>query len=135
MPFEGKPDAGPFRTVAAFHDWLLSLIPRPDKPTSAGIAFDQQLRASLPDDVPVVFQQADLHPTNVMVHPTEPRVLAVIDFERSGFFPDYWDWVKARSSIDPDNDSGWGDAVAKILDPHEDAEAPHTTVIFGSGTM
>lgn len=60
-------------------------------------------RQLLPDDSTVVFTHADLHPSNIMV--TEQgspcRIVALIDWQQSGWYPDYWEFCKAEFTVDP----------------------------------
>ena len=57
------------------------------------------MRSNLPDDVLITFTHGDLHPSNIIVSPEgEPqvRVLAIIDWHQSGWFPACWEYCKAR---------------------------------------
>lgn len=54
-------------------------------------------REMLPDDAQVVFTHADLHPSNIIVSPDSPStIVALIDWEQSGWYPDYWEFCKAE---------------------------------------
>jgi aminoglycoside phosphotransferase (APT) family kinase protein len=54
-------------------------------------------RHMLPDDAQVVFTHADFHPSNIMVSPETPSTtIAIIDWEQSGCYPDYWELCKAE---------------------------------------
>jgi hypothetical protein len=98
-----KPAAGPFASVKEFHDWLSSLaklgmeIHWPD-PSMIPVF----PRNSLPDDSPITFTHADLHPCNVLVSAGEPcRVVAIIDWHQSGWYPDYWEYCKTVFTAEP----------------------------------
>jgi len=53
-------------------------------------------RDSLPDNSPITFTHADLHPSNILVTSDAPyRVVAIIDWHQSGWYPDYWEYYKA----------------------------------------
>ena len=68
-------------------------------------AFSQVLRN--PDDLSrrghkIVFTHADLNPRNILVdRVTQPdgsfawTVTGIVDWENSGYFPEYWDYTKA----------------------------------------
>jgi hypothetical protein len=89
-----SPTAGPFSNVSEFHDWLTSSFgPRRhdrNKPP-------HPYRHHLPDDVPIIFTHADLHPSNILVSTgSNPRVIAIIDWHQSGWYPAYWEYCKAR---------------------------------------
>jgi aminoglycoside phosphotransferase (APT) family kinase protein len=86
-----KPAADPFASVEEFHDWLSSLSKRgleihwPDPSL-----IPDHSRDLLPDDSPITFTHADLHPSNVLVSADEPcRIVVIIDWHQSGWYPDY----------------------------------------------
>ncbi|KAF2258103.1 kinase-like protein [Lojkania enalia] len=86
--------AGPFSSVSDFHDWFTSAYGATqhvqDKPP-------HPYRPFLPDNVPIVFTHADLHPSNIILSSgPDPRVVAIIDWHQSGWYPDYWEYCKAR---------------------------------------
>jgi thiamine kinase-like enzyme len=57
-------------------------------------------RRLLSDDARIVLTHADLHASNIIVCKTEPhRVLAIIDWGQSGWFPDYWEFCKAEYTV------------------------------------
>jgi thiamine kinase-like enzyme len=94
---ETKPPAGPFSSVKEFHDWLSSLTKRglemhwPDPSL-----IPDPFRDSLPDNSPITFTHADLHPSNILVTSDAPYcVVAIIDWHQSGWYPDYWEYCKA----------------------------------------
>ena len=53
-------------------------------------------RQLLPDDSSVVFTH-DLHASNIIVSENHPcRIVAMIDWEQSGWYPDYGEFYKAE---------------------------------------
>ncbi|KAE9369000.1 kinase-like protein [Stipitochalara longipes BDJ] len=95
-----KPPAGPFDSVKEFHDWLSHLVKRgklihfPDLVDESQIP--DPIRHLLPDNSPITFTHADLHPSNIMVSTENPcRVVAIIDWHQSGWYPAYWEYCKA----------------------------------------
>lgn len=77
-----------FNSVKDFNDYLLC----PSQP-SAAQTFPE--RAYLTDVFSIVFTHADLHPSNVIVSNTKPaQILAIVDWEQSGWFPGYWEYAK-----------------------------------------
>jgi hypothetical protein len=88
-------EAGPIKTVQAFNDWFTTLCIRwvPDPETLPPDPFRQHL----PDDCDVVFTHGDLHRSNIIISATRPyRVLAIVDWEQSGWLPAYWEDCKAH---------------------------------------
>jgi hypothetical protein len=109
--FEGRRNFGPFTSVAAFHDAFSSL------PSTFRADDPHPLRHWLCDDQPIVFTHGDLHRSNVIVQrldshsalapevgedngaadtaPPAVRVIAIVDWEQSGWFPGSWEYCKA----------------------------------------
>lgn len=95
---------GPFSTVSEFHDYFtLSFGPGRGIPVEG--REPHPYRSTLPDDVPIVFTHADLHPSNILI--TRPqaqkgrsRVLSIIDWQQSGWYPAYWEYCKSRWTAD-----------------------------------
>ncbi|KAF2820365.1 hypothetical protein CC86DRAFT_398073 [Ophiobolus disseminans] len=128
---ELKTPAGPFNTVKEFHDWLSALtkigmeIHWPD-PSQIPDPF----REFLPDNSRIVFTHADLHPSNIMMSAdASGHVLAVIDWHQSGWYPQYWEFCKARFTSDFKSD--WAtEYIPQFVDVEECydswARYPHT---------
>ena len=94
-----SPEVGPFNTVQEFHDWFnfLHRRPMPD-PYSVPI---EPFRQDLPDDSEIKFTHGDLHRSNVLITRSKPyRVLAIVDWEQSGWLPMYWEARKAQYTAD-----------------------------------
>ncbi|PNP61593.1 hypothetical protein FNYG_13664 [Fusarium nygamai] len=105
------PPAGPFSSAADFHDYL--------DPTS----ITEPYREMLPDDCDIHFTHADLNPVNIMVSKDSPcRVLAILDWEQSGWYPAYWEFCKAELTIEPHSE--WQAVyLPKILDEPDCVES------------
>jgi hypothetical protein len=88
------PGKGPFSNVRDFHNWLSSLTTRLRQDPST--VQDEPIRHFMPDDARIILTHADLHPSNIMVSLESPcRVLAIIDWHQSGWYPEYWEYCKA----------------------------------------
>lgn len=67
----------------------------------------RMLRSFLRNDHQIVFTHADLHPRNVMVSisgGSDPKggtvkVTGILDWEMSGWYPVYWEYVKALQTV------------------------------------
>ncbi len=90
--------AGPFQTVSNFHNYYtLTIGPNTDRMDYRSLS-PHPYRSMLPDDVPIVFTHADLHPSNIILSPnkeTGSRVATVVDWQQSGWYPAYWEYCKA----------------------------------------
>ncbi|KAK6335001.1 hypothetical protein TWF718_010442 [Orbilia javanica] len=85
--------AGPFITIAAFHDWLNNRVLRRFPDPEAMIP----LRKILPDNASIVFSHGDLHPKNILLSPTKlSKIVAIVDWHQSGWYPSYWERCKAE---------------------------------------
>ncbi|CAL8580020.1 hypothetical protein XPA_005753 [Xanthoria parietina] len=64
----------------------------------------------------IVFTHNDWAPRNILVR--DGHVVAILDWEFSGFYPDYWKFVKALCW--PDWQSGWikDNAIDRIVQPY-----------------
>ncbi|CAI7588143.1 unnamed protein product [Penicillium glandicola] len=93
------PEAGPFNTVQKFHDWFTFLYRKLMlDPYSFPI---EPFRHDLPDDSEIKFTHSDLHRSNILITPSEPHhVLAIINWEQSGWLPVYWEARKAQYTAD-----------------------------------
>lgn len=74
----------------------------------------------MPDTGTIKMTHADLHRENIIISSTKPaRVLAIVDWEQAGWYPDYWEYCKALYTCE--YESEWRrDWVDKILDPRMD---------------
>lgn len=55
----------------------------------------------VPHDCAIKFTHGDLHRSNIIVTPTPPyRILAVVDWEQSGWLPVYWESRKTQYTAD-----------------------------------
>ncbi|KAF2134432.1 phosphotransferase enzyme family protein [Dothidotthia symphoricarpi CBS 119687] len=107
----------PFSTRAVFHDWL-SWLWRRHVPDPQSI--EDPWRNLLPDDGPIVFTHGDLRPANIIVSATSPaRVVAIVDWEQAGWYPDYWEYCKA--SFTAVYNGEWRAWIGSFVVPHEDA--------------
>jgi hypothetical protein len=90
------PDAGPLLSVSAFQDYFISAY----GPLRGSYSKDWRTHpyhSFFADDFPLMFTHADLQRSNTMVSVgPNPRVVAVIDWHQSGWYPAYGEYGKAR---------------------------------------
>ncbi|BDD63618.1 hypothetical protein MPDQ_004267 [Monascus purpureus] len=70
----------------------------------------------------IVFTHGDFRPRNIMVK--DGKVTGIIDWELSGWYPEYWEFVKSLYVWRWQND--WYDYLVKILQPYYAEYAFHT---------
>ena len=74
----------------------------------------------MPKDSGIKFTHADINPVNIMVSASGfPRILALIDWEQAGWYPDYWEYFKMCYTTFSERE--WRKVFfPKIIDPWED---------------
>jgi len=96
----GASPAGPFPTVAALHDYFVSMAVTVSQSRQGG-AGGGQVRYTpqhlFPDHVATVFTLGAIHPRNIIVSAgPSPRVVAILGWDQAGWYPAYWELCKAR---------------------------------------
>jgi aminoglycoside phosphotransferase (APT) family kinase protein len=117
---------GPFATEAEFHEALIEVLKASeDNPWVDMVA--GFIRALPPHDL--VLTHSDFAPRNIIVRSN--RIVAILDWELSGYYPAYWEYVKAYYRLNWS--SGWikEGAIDRILQPYpiEHAVLLHTREI------
>ena len=90
----GAPPAGPFPSVAAFHDYFVAMAVT----VRVGAVQVRYVPQHLfPEDAAVVFTHGALHPKNIVISAgPNPRVVSILGWEQAGWYPAYWEVCKAR---------------------------------------
>ncbi|KAJ8133483.1 hypothetical protein O1611_g137 [Lasiodiplodia mahajangana] len=115
----GNPRFGPFKTIQEFHFWLrhdykIEDYAGPD-PGKGQVWRDAVDVTRLQDGPwpPPKFTHGDLNPFNILVR--DGKVVGIIDWEFSGWYPDYWEyttaWFGNRTRL------LWQGLLDKFLDP------------------
>jgi aminoglycoside phosphotransferase (APT) family kinase protein len=104
----------PILDVGQFEEFIFSRSKR------ASPLYTRFLRRFIPADaMKCVFTHGDVRPANIMVHLDEDgawKVAGVIDWERSGFYPEYWESVKVTNNLRlPDNEGITYDEKIELL--------------------
>jgi len=85
----GSRTFGPFTTVAGFHDHLASV---------STFYMDEddikRIRSQMSDHQRIFFTHGDLAPRNIFMK--GDKIVALIDWEHAGWYPEYWEYVKAK---------------------------------------
>ncbi|KAG7087761.1 hypothetical protein E1B28_013702 [Marasmius oreades] len=96
---------GPIYTESQFNDFLvLSDVPR-----RVSEGYRKWVFSMLRTDHRIVFTHGDLHPGNIMIEVgNDGRItLGLVDWELAGFYPEYWEMVKAFNTRTKYDDSDW----------------------------
>lgn len=107
---------GPFKSIQDFHFWLREDLRPSDHPNRAKDQEWQDIEkmAAMQDGPwpPPVFTHADLNPCNILIR--DDNVVAIIDWEFSGWYPHYWEYTSAYyGNI---SRTGWQDELCNFLE-------------------
>jgi aminoglycoside phosphotransferase (APT) family kinase protein len=104
---------GPFESESAFRDGLTAALR--EKGDNSWTEMIIRFIQSLPEGK-ILLTHNDIAPRNILVR--DAKVVAILDWENSGFYPEYWEYVKAM--FWPDWQSPWitEGVVDKILTPY-----------------
>jgi thiamine kinase-like enzyme len=80
------------------------------------------LHGMLPQSHQICFTHGDLRQQNIMVK--DGNVVAIIDWELSGWYPEYWEFTKALLIWGWQND--WTDYLMQILQPYHAEHFMHS---------
>ncbi|KAF2793231.1 hypothetical protein K505DRAFT_385865 [Melanomma pulvis-pyrius CBS 109.77] len=114
---ERLPLLRPFLSRVEFHDWL-SWLWRRHVPDPRSI--EDPWRDLFPDNGSIVLTHGDLRPANIIVTATGPaKIVAILDWEQAGWYPDYWEDCKARFTASYSGE--WRGWIDQFLDPYPEA--------------
>ena len=99
---------GPFPSEGALNDFLIDVA---DRWIDKGLTVDT--RRKMRNDHRIVFTHGDLAPRNILVKGDE--VVALIDWEESGWMPEHWEFIKAMWCTGLEDDATWDEAVFGFL--------------------
>jgi hypothetical protein len=99
---------GPFKCEKDFNDWRISTHDWQGQISPRLAELFRKTRLQMRDDHKILFTHGDLHLQNVLVDlrgpkPEDAHVVALIDWEMSGWMPEYWEPIKMlHGQRDPD---------------------------------
>ncbi|KAG6809558.1 hypothetical protein H0H92_015816 [Tricholoma furcatifolium] len=112
-PFSVLLPNGPVCSVKEFNDALFATAD--GLPMFPDHEFFRNFRASFSDTSSIRFTHTDLSPMNIIVSPTTTEVMGIIDWQESGWYPEYWEYVKAKQN----SPEGWFyDGLDIVLQPY-----------------
>lgn len=107
---------GPFKDIPEFHRWLRSgFEAHPDHVPD----ISELIRLQDDGTWSLCFTHADLSSLNILARGDD--VVGIIDWETSGWYPDYWEYTTAWN-INPQNEF-WRNEVDHFLEPRPKALA------------
>ncbi|EXJ82319.1 hypothetical protein A1O3_06132 [Capronia epimyces CBS 606.96] len=99
---------GPFPTERQFNEFL-----RSDMISAAPKIYRSMLEDAMDEKHDIFLAHGDIRPQNIVVDHGRRKIVAILDWECSGWYPEYWDFVKFFNALDPSLD--WFDYVEKIF--------------------
>jgi aminoglycoside phosphotransferase (APT) family kinase protein len=72
----------------------------------------------------IVMTHSDIRPQNILVRYTAPRTIKItglIDWEVSGAYPEYWEYVKALNGVNCDLSDWYSYLPTEVIGNHSDA--------------
>lgn len=114
---------GPFSSLKDFHDRLASLAA--GKTIEENPNFDPRQEwaddlGGLDDNLEIVFTHADLCKVNILVSPSDDfKLLAIVDWHQSGWYPKGWEWLKAQAMCDFSNGDWDTEWLKPIISPED----------------
>ncbi|KAK7703393.1 hypothetical protein SLS64_009062 [Diaporthe eres] len=94
VPSRMTRSGGPFCTVSELHDWLV----KPPRRLEQQSMYWHQITTQLGTDYPIVFTHGDIAARNIMIR--DGRIVAIMDWEFAGWYPEYWDYVFTMRGLD-----------------------------------
>ncbi|KAL2815991.1 hypothetical protein BJX63DRAFT_430584 [Aspergillus granulosus] len=107
-------EGGPFESEQDFNRFILA-----DLVKSAPVLLQHYAEHALQDTHEIVFTHADIAPRNILVD-ENAQITALLDWEDAGWYPEYWEYIKAFSHWKPIPD--WPDYLPTILPPRYERE-------------
>jgi len=108
--------SGPIFSEAEFNDFLLR-CPR----KGFSLSYMAWLRSCLKDNHRIVLTHGDLNPKNIILLDGENGTVSVsgiVDWEMGGWYPEYWDSLKAFNSRGTDDESDWWNSLPEQLNQY-----------------
>ena len=95
----------PIKSVSEFEDFIFS------NPIFGSSVYIKLIRRMSQSHAPmIVFSHGDLRPANIVVKADQQgnyTIRGILDWERAGFYPDYWESVKATNTMAPQDEDDW----------------------------
>jgi hypothetical protein len=109
----------PIMTPEDFEDFIFS------KPNFGSPVYLKFLKSFSPSDQPVqgcIFTHGDIRPANIKIKQNEDgswKVLGIMDWESSGFYPAYWESLKITNNLSTIERSDWYLYLPKCVSPFQ----------------
>lgn len=109
-------NADPIMDEDGFQDFIFS------GSKTASSSYVGFLRNMIPKSTAkIVFVHGDVRPANIMVERVNGKaweVVCIIDWEASGYYPEYWECIKATNNLTPRHDDDWYQYLPSVISPN-----------------
>jgi len=105
---------GPFSSVQAFHEFLGHDFMRTSDTYSE---FRGLFEKCAEGSYGTVFTHGDIAPRNILVK--DGRIVAIIDWELAGWYPEYWEYARLKFSNHDAPD--WVKMLHELMEPYPEA--------------
>ncbi|KAK2809125.1 hypothetical protein FQN50_004182 [Emmonsiellopsis sp. PD_5] len=129
-PYEGIETKfmGPFDSEAKFDEWCLSRLKGASEKNKWRKTLTE-LRSTSPSRF--MLTHGDLFPRNILVE--DGKVTGIVDWERSGFYPEYVEYALAARLYDYGGEEWWKPLLMEILTPCIPERLEFQELIYNSG--
>ena len=104
---------GPFFCEVDFNNWLIGNVI-----SKAPAIYRRMLHQAMSETHEIVLTHADLRPANIIVR--DGAIVALLDWEVAGWYPEYWDFVQFFRDMDRKLDfHNYAEVIFPQLYPHE----------------
>ncbi|KAG5946034.1 hypothetical protein E4U59_004698 [Claviceps monticola] len=105
----------PIKSVAEFEDFIF------EGSNTATPIYIGLLRGLMPLSNKIVFTHRDIRPANIMVRREDGKwtVTAIIDWENSGLYPEYWDAIKTANLLTFREHFDWYKYIPQSISPNQ----------------
>ncbi|KAI5865516.1 kinase-like domain-containing protein [Durotheca rogersii] len=107
----------PIMDIKQFEDFIFA------GSATASPLYTRLLRDMMPTTpAKCVFTHGDIRPANIMVEKAEDgiwKIIAIIDWEASGFYPEYWECVKMTNNLTARDNDDWYMYLPESFSPRQ----------------
>jgi hypothetical protein len=124
----------PFPDTEAFYEFVMR---RPASERQK--AHEEYGHPHLPYDSPIVFTHSDLNFHNILITPRDrwtserPHVMAIIDWDQSGWMPSFWEYGKVKYRMIMSDPEEIGDMMERLPEIFE-GDVPSDEVFMAFAT-
>lgn len=119
---------GPFDTEAEFDKWCLERVKGPFTRCRWEWTLSKLRKET---STKFVLTHGDLFPRNIMVD--DGKIAGILDWENSGFFPEYFEYARAADIYDYYGEEWWKPVLMEVLEPCRQERLESQKLIYDKG--